>query len=888
LQFLLEAQVSISNVAPVASTGAAALTDAGIGSGLNVNAIVSQLMVVEAQPLTQLNRQISGYQATLSAYGAVSSALSTFQSAVQSLNTSTTFGALSVTPSNTSVLSGTAVSTAVAGNYNVNVTQLAQAQSLTTSGQASASAAIGTGAATTISFQFGTISADLKGAVLNSSVATGGIAAGSLTLNGTTISTSSATTSAAALAAQINLSNNATGVTAVPQNATSGVLTFAPVTTGSGDSYALTVGGVSVASIGASSSLSAAQLDSALQSTGVGSVGAALTAAGITVTGTAVAGTLQFTSANGANLSLSQTLTNTSGGSSGGIASLDTVGTVQTYLGSVELTSANPITVGGTAPSTAGLTAGSTQANGTYNNSAFTQDANNPGGTVTINNSNNSLQGIASAINAANVGVNATIINDGSSTPYRLVLTSTKSGAASSMRIAVSGDAALNSFLSNDPTGTQNLTQSVSAQSAALTVNGIAITSANSTVSGAIQGVTLNLSQLGSSSVSVAQNSSTAQTAVSALVSAYNALNATFTAATSYNATTLTAGPLIGDAGVQTIQEQIRAVLGGPIAGASQNLNSLAQLGITFQKDGSMALNNATLQSAISGNFSNVAALFSAVGTASDGFIKFGSSSAATKPGTYNVNITQLATQGTEVGNAAPGLTITSGSNDQLSVLVDGISTSVTLAAGTYTPTSLAAEVQSVINGTKAISSAGSSINVAINGSGALSITSQRFGSASKVSLGGDALGTLLGSTPTTTNGLDVAGTIGNNAAIGSGQVLTGATGSSTAGLALDVTGGVVGARGTVTFSQGYADQLNTLMTSLLGTNGPISVESKGLNNNIASINTQITALNQTLAAQRANYLAEFQALDTTISSLNATQTFLTQQLASLATNTGG
>jgi flagellar hook-associated protein 2 len=873
--------VSISNVAPIASNGAAALTDAGIGSGLNVNAIVSQLMIVQSQPLTQLNRQISGYQATLSAYGTVSSALSTFQSAVQSLNSTSTFGALSVTPSNSSILTGTASGAAVAGNYSVNVTQLAQAQSLTTLGQASTSTAIGGGTATTISFQFGTIAANLQGIALDASVASGGIAPGSLTLNGTTIATSSATNSAAALASQINLATGTTAVKATAQDANSGVLAFTPVTTGGGDSYALTVGGVSVASVGANSSLSAAQLDSALQSSS-----AALTAAGVTVTGTAVLGTLQFSAANGGNLTLSQTLTGTA---SGGITGLDPSGAVKTYLGSVDLTSANPITVGGGAPTATGLVAGSTLTNGTYTNSTFTQNTSNAGGSVTIDSSNNSLQGIATAINAANVGVNATIINDGSGTPFRLVLTSNSSGAASSMRIAVSGDATLNSFLSNDPTGTQNLTQSVNAQSTALTVNGIPITSASNNVSGAIQGVTLNITQSGTTSLAVAQNTSSAQTAISSFVSAYNALNSTFKNATSYDKTTLTAGPLIGDVGVETIQEQLRARLGEPVAGANQNLNSLAQLGITFQKDdGSMVLDNSKLQNAISSNFSNVAALFSAVGTSTDSLVKFGTSTAATKAGTYDVNITQMATRGTEVGSAAPGLTITSGSNDQLSVVVDGINASITLAAGTYTATSLAAEVQSAINGTAAISKAGSAVDVAINGSGFLSLTSHRYGSASQVSLGGNAESTLFGGTPTSVMGLDVNGTIGNNPAVGSGQTLTGAAGSPTAGLALDVTGGIIGARGSVTFSQGYADQLDTQLTSLLGTNGPISVESKGLNNDIASINTQIAALNQTLAAQRANYMAEFQALDTTISSLDATQTFLTQQLASLASTTSG
>ncbi len=767
--------MSSSTVAPVANnTGAAALSSVGVGSGLDVNSIVSKLMQVESLPLTQLNSQVTSYQATLSAYGTVNSALGTFQTAVQTLNSSSMFSALSVTPGNSSILTGTATGTAIAGSYNVNVTQLAQAQSLTTAGQASTSGAIGSGAATTISFQFGTISANLAGATLAAGVASGGIAAGSLTLNGTAISTDASTTSASALATQINLETGTTGVTAAVSN------------------------------------------------------------------------------------------------------------------GGVTLTSASPITVAGSAPSAAGFTAGSTLASGAYNNSLFTQDPSIAGGTVSIDSTNNSLQGITNAINSAHLGVTATIINDGSSTPNRLVLTSNATGATSSMKISVSGDSTLSSLLSNDPAATQNLTQSVNAQSTSLTVNGIPITSESNTISGAIQGVTLDVSTIGATSVAVAQNSSSVQAAVSSLVSAYNSLNGLLNSATAFNASTKAAGPLIGDSGIQTIQSQLRQLLGTPVAGASQNLNSIGQLGITFQSDGSLALNTTTLQTAITNNYSSVGALFSAIGTASDGLVGFKTSTAATKPGTYAVDITQVASQGTEVGSAAPGLTITSGSNDQLSLIIDGVNSSVNLPAGTYTAASLAAEVQTVINGSTAIANAGSAVNVTVNSSGALAITSKRFGSASTVSLGGDALGTLLGSAPTSTTGLDVAGTIGGNLATGSGQVLTASSGGPTEGLALTINGGTTGSRGTLTFSQGYAYQLNNLLTSFLGSSGPLTVESNGLNNNITGINTQIAELNVTLAAQRANYLAEFTALDTTMSSMNATQTFLTQQLASLASNSGG
>ncbi|MBV8632989.1 MAG: flagellar filament capping protein FliD [Burkholderiaceae bacterium] len=876
--------MGISSVAPTAtSSGAAALSDTGIGSGLDVNSIVSKLMEVESQPVTQLNNQITSYQATLSAYGQVNSSLGSFQAAVQSLAIAANSIALGVTSSNTSVLSGTTTTGAQAGSYNVNVTQLAQAQSLAANGVASSTATIGSGASTTISFQFGTTGSGVNGSALGAAVASSGIAAGSLTIDGTTITTGSSTNSAAALVTQINHATAVTGVTATASNASSGTLSFSNVTTGANDAYTLSVGGVTVANVGANSSLSAAQLDAALQSTGSGSIGAQLAAAGITFTGTAAAGTLQFSANNGANLTLSQNLTNNSTTASGGIASINSSGATETYLGSVSLSASSTITVGGNDPAAAGLTAGTAS-----NSPTFTQNSAIPGGSVTVDSSDSSLQGIAKAINGANLGVTAAIISDGSSTPYRLVLTSNTTGAAASMKISVSGDSTISNLLSEDPAGTENLTQSVAAQNTNLTVNGIAVTSANNTVSGAIQGVNLTVAQTGSTTVSVAQNTSTLQSAVSSFVTAYNSLNSVFTQATAYNASTQTAGPLIGDSGVATVQQGLRQILGSTIPGLNANLSTLQQLGITFQSDGSMQLNSTTLQNAITSNANGVASLFGAIGNASDNLVSYKASTSSTQAGTYAVDITQLATQGTEVGSAAPNLTITAGSNDSLQAVIDGITANITIPAGTYTASSLAAEVQNQINGSSNVSNAGSSVAVTVGSNGALSITSKRYGSASVVNLTGTAESTLLGSSPTMTTGLDVKGTIGGNPATGSGQVLTGLTGSPTAGLALTINGGTTGARGTVTFSEGYASQLGSRLTSYLSSSGPISNETAGINNTINGLQAQITRLNQTLTQQQANYLAEFQALDTTIASLDATQTYLTQELASIASNSGG
>lgn len=860
------------------------LSSPGIGSNLDVNGIVSKLMSVEQQPLTLLAQKEASFQAKISAFGSLSGALSSFQNSLTALSTPAKFQAINANVTDGTVLTASATNNAVTGSYNVNVSQLAQAQTITGAGQASATAAIGSGASTAITFQFGTISGGnfiSNGINLSSTSAAGGIGANSLSLNGTTIVTNGTTTNAKALATQINLLTATTGVTATANTTDTGVMGFTSVATGAGDAYSLVVGGTTLASIGASSTFTSANLDAAVTANA-----AALSAAGITATGTAVGGNLHFTKADGTNFDITQTLTNASGTATGGVAGL-TSGTAKTYTSSVSLSSASAITVGGTNPSLAGFSAGI--APNTFSGATFTQVSTQSTGTVTIDSTNNSLQGIRDAINKANVGVTASIISDGSSTPAHLVLTSSKTGVTSSMKITVAaGNSALSDVLAYDPAGTQKLTQSSAAQSTLLTVNGIAVTSNNLTATDAIQGTTLNITKIGSSTVTVARDTASVTNAVGSFVKAYNDLNKTIAGLTSYDATTKQAGQLLGDATTRQIQSQIRAMASSSLAGLSGSLTNLTQIGISFAKDGSMTLDNTKLQTAVTSNFSDIAGLFSSMGTTSDSLIKFVSSSSATKSGSNAINVTALATQGKEVGASAAGLTITQNSNDDLALTIDGVSATVKLLPGTYTASTLAAQIQSAINGASALSSAGIAVTVSADNNGVMTIASNRYGSASKVNIGGNGLSNILGSTPVSTTGIDVAGTINGIVGIGSGQFLSGATGYPTEGLKLQITGGALGARGTVNFTQGYAYQLNQLVNNYVGSSGSISSNTNSINKSIKDIGNQRTAVNTRLAATEKRYRAQFTSLDTMISSMNQTQTYLTQQLAQISANTSG
>lgn len=880
----------------------AAITSAGIGSGLDVEGIITKLMAVESAPLTSYDTKTAAYQSKLTALGQLSTSISAFQNSLSVLTDPAAFNSLTANASDTSIVTPSATADAVAGSYTVTVGQLAQAQSLNSKGVASTTTTIGAGTGGTISVQFGTVTSGtfgVTGASLATTTAANGIANGALTINGTAIPTDDTTNGAKQLAAAINAKSTTTGVTATAGATTTAASLFSNfgnVDTSAGGSYALSINGINLGTqnITADDGVSVASLDQTLATANATSN--ALAAAKITYTGTAAAGTLQFFAADGSNLDIKETVI---GDVAGGIGkngnTAYNLGSSSVATSAVTLTSTggNPITVAGSNPAAAGLTAGS---QGSYTGAGFVQDGTQASGVITLDSTNQSLQGIRDAINKAGIGVSASIVSDGSTNPYHLVLTSTKTGQASSMKITVAGtgeadaDPALASLLTYDPSGTQSLTQTSSAQSAKLTVNGIAVTSASNTVTAAIQGVSLSLSGAGTSSVTIAKNTASVQTGVGAFVTAYNKLNSTIASLTAYSADSGTAGALLGDAATLSIQTRLRQTLGQAVTGAG-GLTTLSQIGISFQKDGSLALDSTKLSTAVTNNFSDIAGLFSAIGTSSDSLVKVTSTGSAT-PGTYALNVATLASQGTLKSAAALPATTVIKANTVWSITLNQTDpvaanrvSNVALAAGSYTPDQLTALLTAAINGNTDFASNGDTVAATVGDDGTLSLSSSRYGSISNIdvkSKTGTAVSDLFGaSTPTV--GVDIAGTLGGQSFTGSGQTLTGAAGSSMDGLKLTVSGGATGDRGTVTFSQGYAYQLTNLSDSFIGTDGLITSRAAGINTSIKDVADQRQKFSDSLTDIEKRYRAQYTALDVSIASMQSTQTYLTTQLAAIA-----
>lgn len=771
----------------------ASISSPGIGSGLKVTDIVSQLMAVESQPLQALDKKEASYQAQLSAFGSLKGTLSALQSSLSSLGSASAFNTMKTSTSDSAVFTASAGTNATAGRYSVEVKTLAQAQKLSSTTFANTSAPVGTGS---ITIQFGTY---------------------------------------------------------------------------------------------------------------------------------------------------------------------DSV------------------------------------------NNTFTANPDKSSTSITINPNSSSLTGIRDAINSAKAGVTASIVNDG--TGNRLVISSNDTGQANSMKITVSdadganGDANGLSQLAYDPTtaaGTgKNMTQTMAAQNATATIDGMFITKASNTITDAIQGVTLNLAKAvpgTTNTLTVSQDTTAAQTAIQGFVKAYNdAINA-LKQASAYNADTKTAAILQGDATVRTITTQLQNAVSSPLSTSAGGFQRLSDVGISVQRDGTLQIDNTKLTAAFNDPNNDISGLFASLGKTSDSLISFSSSNNKATPGTYNINITQIASQGKLTPSAAPSTLTIDNTNQNLTVAVDGTSASIALTAGKYTLQQLASELQSKINGSTTLSKAGSSVTVSVDGTqgkvtgsaaagltynpgdplqisvdgntqsidltdgtnpatfatvgdlanslqtklnaafgnnkvlvsvsngaisltstsvgttsqvgvgstgantsslfgtavstngtgtGGLLVTSNKYGSVSNVTISGDGASALFGASRTNTAGTDVQGTIGGYPASGSGQALTGGPGPAE-GLKISVTGGQTGDRGTITYDRGFAFQLNQLLDGVIGTNGTLQARTDGINSTIKSIDTQRTTLSTRLTALQAQYMARYTALDTLMSKMTQTSTYLTQQLASI------
>ena len=222
---------------------------------------------------------------------------------------------------------------------------------------------------------------------------------------------------------------------------------------------------------------------------------------------------------------------------------------------------------------------------------------------VTIN-ADSKLSDIAAAINkAANgKGVNATIItaNDG----QHLVLNAVNAGTGGALTISASGGSGgLNALTWDGNSG--GLSQTVAATNARVRVDGFERESSSNSISDLIPGVTLNLTKAEEGTVktlTVAQDNSALKINLQAFVSAYNATTGLLKSSSAYDTANNKASTLTGDSMVRGLQQQLRNQVGG-------NVVELKSLGVTINKDGTLAFNASAFDKTMGENPDAAAAL---------------------------------------------------------------------------------------------------------------------------------------------------------------------------------------------------------------------------------------------------------------------------------------
>jgi flagellar hook-associated protein 2 len=255
---------------------------------------------------------------------------------------------------------------------------------------------------------------------------------------------------------------------------------------------------------------------------------------------------------------------------------------------------------------------------------------------ISIDSTNNTLAGIAAAINSApnNPGVSASILT--TTAGARLVLAGTTTGAANAITVTQSGGDGGLVALTYDPThGVTKLTQTQAATDANFSINGFAATSPSNQVTSVISGVTLNLVGTTAANtpatLTIGNDTTGAQTSIGTFVTALNGLITSIQTLTNYDPSTKTAGPLLGNATLQSFQNQLSKILDQVQSGTAGAGTSLATLGITANTQGTYSTNTTTLGNALTANLASVGNLFggaNGIATQLDGLI-----SGYTQPG---------------------------------------------------------------------------------------------------------------------------------------------------------------------------------------------------------------------------------------------------------------
>jgi flagellar hook-associated protein 2 len=521
---------------------------------------------------------------------------------------------------------------------------------------------------------------------------------------------------------------------------------------------------------------------------------------------------------------------------------------------------------------------------------------------ITIDTSNNTVDGLVNAINTQSDDVSASIVYDQGNSAHRILLTSKYTGEANEINVT-------NNLIT--PTGSEVLPDfsgaaiqdATNAQLQLGSGAGAIVAEYDSNViDGLIDNVTLNLESADASkdiNLKVTRDTESAKIAIEGFVENYNSMIQYIDDQTAFNTSTNTASPLLGNRTVSTLKTTLSSMVTESVPGLSSSVNRFSQLGIDIDNGGKLIINSSELESALQGNTdgiepTDIQRVFGMSGVSDNSGVSFllGSTRTQASTSSYQVDILQSAERGSVTATSVLDASIViDSSNNQIQLSIDNLETdTITLASGTYTQEELASHLQSRINGIDTRDF--DDVDVSLE-SGFLEITSQRYGRSSEISAISGTASSILGFDGTETGvGQDVAGSFIVDGVVetatGTGRVLIGdSDNDNTADLQVRVTltSGQVsgGVEANLNVSRGISSSLDKYFGELLDTSvGTIKTAEDNFTLRIESLDASIARVNSISESKTEDLIAQFTALERVLSDLQGTSSFLTSQLASL------
>ncbi len=527
---------------------------------------------------------------------------------------------------------------------------------------------------------------------------------------------------------------------------------------------------------------------------------------------------------------------------------------------------------------------------------SLTANADKPAKTLTIDNTNNSLKGLRDAINKQNMGVTASIVNDGVGV---VLLMTAESGEKNQLEIiaAEAGGSPTNTdgsdlsrFAFNATTiaaaDPNSLAQKQVGKNADLKVNGLSVSRSTNSVTDVVKGLTLDLLKASPGeivTVTVTDDVDFAKQTVRDFVDAYNTLLEELEPVLGFDKENDRKGSLANDALGKSVVGQMRNLFAASVTGLSSTatFSALTNLGIRTELDGTLSITDKEFDAAFKDNFDAVQKLLAPHTQSSSSDIVVNSFGKQTQAGEYAVVINQTPRKGFFTGNATgPGFSLdTTGKNYGVTLAVNGVTSNLInlLPSNTVYANgqSMAAAMQSTINADSALQAARVTVTVAFD-SNQFVITSSKYGESSTVNLASatpDAIADLGLAAGAGTAGRSVAGLIDGEVAFGAGQVLLGKLGSATEGLSLIVGESATGSQ--VNFSRGVAGQLDEVIQGFLKTNGLIKTKEDSLTRDIDSLKSDQERLDRRMSSYEERLMQQFIAMENILNGLNSSGGFL-------------